>query len=75
MTRCDEERGEELTVDYRRHRQDDPVAVVDDWIDGLVFDNREIMPEVAVGLCEQNHPGLVLLMSPESSQRKQLLTL
>lgn len=39
-----------LTIDDGRHGQDDTIAVVDDGVRRLVFDNMKIMPQVAVCL-------------------------
>lgn len=39
-----------VTVDDGRHGQDDAVAVVDDGVRGLVFNNVQVMSQVAVGL-------------------------
>lgn len=39
-----------LTVDDGRHGQDDAIAVVDDGVHRLVFNNMKIMPQVVVCL-------------------------
>ena len=42
--------GDTLTIDDGRHGQDDAVAVVDDRVHRLVFNNVQVMPQVAVCL-------------------------
>ncbi len=42
----------ELTIDDGRHGQDDTIAVVDNGIHRLVFNNVKVMPQVAVCLYE-----------------------
>lgn len=39
-----------LTIDDRRHGQDDTIAVVDDGVHRLVFNNVKVMLQVAVCL-------------------------
>lgn len=41
-----------LTIDDRRHGQDDTIAVVDYRVHRLVFNNVKVMPQVAVCLYE-----------------------
>jgi len=64
-----------LTIDNRRHRQDDAIAVVDDRVHGLVFNNVKIMPQVTVCLYEPRQQHWVstaqkhkLLFGPACSQ-------
>lgn len=40
----------ELTIDDGRHGQDDAIAVIDDGVHRLVFNNRKVMLQLVVCL-------------------------
>ncbi len=60
-----------LTIDDRRHGQDDTIAVVDDGVHRLVFNNVEVMLQVVVSLCESEKNTMLAALRQTSGSSNQ----
>ena len=56
-----------LTIDDGRHGQDNAVAVVDDGVHRLVFNNVKVVPQVAVCLYEPREQQQQLSKAQETT--------